>query len=29
MVAEDGDPLQDIDAMLRVAWVMKGGQVVE
>jgi len=29
MVAVDGDPLQDIDAMLRVAWVMKGGQVVE
>ena len=29
LVAVDGDPLQDIDAMLRVSWVMKGGAVVE
>ena len=28
LIAVDGDPLQDINALRRVVWVMKGGKVV-
>jgi len=27
LIAVEGDPLQDINALRRVAWVMKGGKV--
>jgi imidazolonepropionase-like amidohydrolase len=29
LIAVDGDPLQDMDALHRVVFVMKGGQVVK
>jgi imidazolonepropionase-like amidohydrolase len=29
LIALDGDPLQDINALRRVVWVMKGGKVVK
>jgi imidazolonepropionase-like amidohydrolase len=28
LIAVDGDPLQDINALRQVVWVMKGGKVV-
>lgn len=28
IIAVDGNPLQDMEAMLRVRWVMKGGEVL-